>query len=483
MSLAARSFSAGRWTIASNVVRAASQVIQLIVLTRFLSPQDYGMMALVTVVIGYAALFNDMGLSTAFVQRQHITHEERSSLYWLSVATGVGLMLLVMGLSPFIAQFFREPELAVLLCLVSTNFLVVALAQQLRADAEKSLNFRPLAMIEIASAIIGLFVAVIAAWLGLGVYALVASAMLSAWLTTCLSWHILAKGWRPLWRLQWAEVRWFARFGGIMVANNAVNHVNATLDIVLGGRLIGSEQLGIYSVPRNLILQVQSVVNPVFTRVGFPVIASIQHDRARVQLVYSRIMNLTAAVNAPIYVAVAIFSPEFVQIFLGEAFHDSAQLLRILAAWGLLRSFGNPVGSLLFGLGRVGLATWWNVGLLFVVPPTLWLGSQFDTIGMAWSMVIIMALLFVPGWALLVLPTSGLRFWAYSSQVLRPTLCALLAGIVCWTVVIHIESPTSRLAVGIVTGATAYVVLSLVLNLPTINLVKEMIKRKRQNLL
>lgn len=464
MSLAQVSFSAARWMTLSSMVRAALQLAQLVVLTRLLSPEDYGLMALVMVVISYAALFNDIGLSTAFVQRQHISHEERSSLYWLSVAVGAGLMLLVMLVSPLVAQLFHEPRLLPLLMLVATNFLVVALGQQLRMDAEKALNFRPVALIEAIAGIGGFGVAVVTAWLGWGVYALVAAAVLSTWLTMLLCWVLLAHGWRPLWRLRWAEVRWFVRFGGGMVVNNMLNHINATVDVLLGGHLLGAAQLGLYSVPRNLVLQIQTMVNPIFTRVGFPVISAIQHDKVRVRQVYLKIMNLTATVNAPIYVAMAVFAPEFVQLMLGDKFQNTAPLLQILAIWGLLRSFGNPAGSLVFGLGRVRLATWWNAGLLLVIPPVLWLGSQYGALGMAWAMTGVMAFMFIPGWALLVWPACGAGLWAYTRQVLVPSLCALGAGATAWLVVSPLTLPAGRLGCGLTLGFFTYAGLTWLLN-------------------
>lgn len=478
MSIAARSFSAARWTTVSNIMRAILQLAQLIVLTRFLSPQDYGLIALVMVVISYAALLSDMGLSTAFVQRQHISHEERSSLYWLSVAVSAGLMLLVTAASPLASWIFNEPHLVLLLALVSTNFLAVALGQQLRMDAEKALNFRPVALIELAGAVGGFCIAIVTAMLGWGVYALVAAAMFSAWLTTLLCWMFLAKGWRPLLRLRWAEVRWFVRFGGGMVINNVMNHINATSDVLLGGHLLGAAQLGTYSVPRNLILQIQSMVNPIFTRVGFPVIASLQYEPARVQQVYLKIMNLTATVNAPIYVAMAVFAPEFVQLMLGEKFQGAAPLLRVLAVWGLLRSFGNPVGSLLFGLGRVRLSMWWNGSLLLIVPPALWLGSQYGAIGMAFAMATVMAVLFVPSWALLLRPTCGAGLWVYSKQVLTPSLCAVMAGGSGWLAVSGFSLPWLRLGIGLACCALSYTAISWVLNKEAVEIAIRVIKRR-----
>lgn len=478
MSLALRSIAAAQWTTVSSIVRAGLQLAQVVVLTRFLSPADYGLMAMVMVVISYAALFSDAGLSTAFVQRQHISHEERSSLYWLSVVVGAALMLLVIAASPLADQLLDEPKLPGLISLVSTNFLVVALGQQLRMNAEKALNFRPVALIEIVAAVSGFAVAVAGAWLGWGVFALVVSAMFSAWVTMLLCWVALAQGWRPLWRLRWAEVRWFVRFGGGMMLNNMLNHINSTVDVLLGGRLLGAAQLGIYSVPRNLILQIQFMVNPIFTRVGFPVIASIQHDQARVRQIYLKIMNLTATVNAPIYVAMAAFAPELVQLLLGDKFQGAAPLLRVLAVWGLLRSFGNPVGSLLFGLGRLRLSIGWNFGLLFILPPALWWGARYGAIGMAWSMAGVMAALFIPCWALLVKPTCGAGLLVYSRQVLMPTLCAVLAGMVAWWSVGALSQPWLRLSAGFALGLAAYAALSWLLNRECVDMVVNILKRR-----
>lgn len=453
----ATALRAMQWTTVSNVLRSALQLIQLVVLTRLLSPQDYGLMALVLMVIGFAALFSDIGLSTAFVQRQNISEPERSSLYWLSVAVGVVLMLIVAISSPLIAILLNEPRLIPLLILVSTNFLVVALGQQLRMNSEKSLSFKPIALIEIASSISGFIVAVIAAWMSLGVYALVVAAMVSTWLTMLLNWVVLAKGWRPMLHFCWRDVRWFMHFGGGMVIVNVINHVNSNIDLILGGRLLGASQLGIYSVPRNLILQIQFMVNPIFTRVGFPVMASIQNDKRLVKDIYLKIMRLTATVNAPIYVAIALFASEIVHMMLGEQFHDAVPLLRVFALWGLLRSFANPIGAMLFALGRVRLSVWWNAGLMFCIPPALWLGSHYGSIGMAWAMTIMMAILFVPAWALLVRPTCGAGFYIYAKQVIVPSLFAVTAGALAWLAAHAFVLPSVRLIVGLSVGAISYI--------------------------
>lgn len=478
MNLPQKTYSAARWTTASTITRAVLQILQVAVLARFLSPTDYGLMAIVTVVLSYAGLFSEMGLSTAFVQRQKISQEERSSLYWLSVLVGAALMLLVMLISPFAATFFKEPQLVPLLMLVATNFLVIALGQQLRIASEKALNFRSVAIIETIAGLVGFAVATVTAWLEWGVYALVAAAMANAWLTMVLSWLTLAQGWRPAWRMRWIEVRWYVRFGGAMVLNNVITHVHSTVDLVLGGRMLGASQLGLYSLPRSLLMQIQSMVNPIFTRIGFPLIASIQNDKERVKQIYLKTMNLTASVNAPIYVAVAIFSPELVWVILGSDWKEAVPLMRILAFWGLWRSFGNPAGSLLFGLGYLKLATRWNAGLMLILPPLIWFGSKWGSLGMACVMAGLMAALFIPMWAILIRPTCFVGFWEYSLQVLRPSFCAVIAGLSAFLVVSELTNYWLRLCVGLPFGAIVYLSTCCVFNRQAVITFKYAIKYK-----
>lgn len=480
MTLAQRTYSAARWTTASTVIRAALQLLQVAVLARFLSPADYGLMAMVTVVLSYAALFSDMGLSTAFVQRQQISHEERSSLYWLSVAVGAVLMLLVMAISPLAALFFKEPHLKPLMLLVATNFLAIALGQQLRMDAEKFLNFRPVALIEIFAGLVGFAVAVLTAWLDWGVYALVVAAMTSAWLAMILSWLVLAQGWRPAWRLRWREVSWFVQFGGAMVLNNVINHINVTIDLIVGGRMLGASELGLYSVPRNLTLQVQGMVNPIFTRVGFPLIATIQHDKELVKQVYLKTMNMTASVNAPLYVAIAVFAPEIVELLFGPNWRDASPLMRVLAIWGLLRSFGNPVGSLLFGMGHVRLSVMWNAGLLLIVPPVVLFGSKWGGEGMAWAMTGMAGVLLVPAWAILIRPTCGASFFGYFRQIAAPTLCAVVAGYAAMSISRSLDSTSIRLIAGLVVGLISYIILSVYINKGWVLIIKKSLSSKNR---
>jgi len=474
-----KTFSAVRWTTAATGVRALLQIAQVAVLARLLAPADYGLMAMVSVVLGFASIFADMGMNSAYVQRQNVSEQERSSLFWLNLGMSGALTLVVLVLSPLLARWFGDVRLTPLLMLAASTFVISALGQQVRMSAEKAMNFRPVVLLEVAAALLGFAVALAGALAGWGVYALLAGGIVGALSSTVLAWLFLADGWRPLWRFRLADVRGYMGFGGALVANNLVNEVNRGIDLLLGGRMLGAAALGLYSMPRQIVFQIQGMVNPIITRVGFPLIALVQADIPRVRAIYLKTLNMTAATNAPLYVGIAFFAPEVVRIVLGEKWLEAADLLRLLAIWGFIRSTGNPVGSLLLGMGRADLSLKWNLSLLLVVPPMLWVGSQYGTVGLAWGLLGVALALFVPGWFVLVRPLCKAGLREYTLAALRPMVLATVAIAPGYFLAQLMNGVTARLLIGAVVAVPLYLWLSHMLNREWIAAMLQLVGRGR----
>jgi O-antigen/teichoic acid export membrane protein len=265
-------------------------------------------------------------------------------------------------------------------------------------------------------------------------------------------------------RLQWADVRSFLGFGGALVANNIVNEVNRSIDLLLGGRMLAASALGLYSLPRQVVFHIQGMVNPIITRVGFPLIAQVQADIPKVRSIYLKTLNMTAATNAPLYVGIAFFAPEVVSIMLGDKWLSVTDLLRLLAIWGFLRSTGNPVGSLLLGMGRADLALKWNLAMLCLLAPVLWIGSHYGTFGLAWSLLGFTAVTFIPGWYVLVRPICSSGLLEYSMAALRPLLIAVLAIVPAYVLTLPVTNVYLHMSVGVLISAPLYLGLSFWLN-------------------
>lgn len=477
MSLRKQTFSGVRWTTSSSLGRALLQVLQLAILARLLTPADFGLVAVVAALMAILQIFSDAGVSNAIIHYQDISATELSSLYWLNVGISVVLGALLVLLSPWMGMWYHEPELRRLLMIAAFTLVVGALGQQARIVAQKNLRFANLAKVELGAALAGAVIAVAVAIRGGGAYSLILGSLAAAASGTLLAWLYLAEGWRPTLSLSVRDIRRFLRFGAYIVGNNLANALNSQVDVLLGGRLLGARTIGLYSVPKDFSSRLAGVVNPVVTEVSLPVMAKAQADTMMLKRLYLQMMRMIASVSFPVYVALAIFAGEVVRLLFGPQWGNAVPLLRLLACWALLRSISNPVGSLLIALGRPDLSFHWNMALLFIMPPAVWLGSQYGLIGMATAMTILAALLYVPNWYFLVRPLCGAEFGEYTRQVAVPLGLSLVAGLAGYIGAAPFVNDLPRVAAGGIVGGITYVAMSSYFNRTWVAAMRELLVR------
>jgi lipopolysaccharide exporter len=473
MTLRKKAFSSVRWTALSSSVKVVLQLSQIVILSRLLTPADFGLIAIVVAIVAFLQIFADAGVSNAIIHFQEISNDQLSSLYWLNVSLSVFLGVMLIVSSPYIADWYKQPELINLLPIAAFTLIINSLGQQLRVNAQKTLLFSKLVKIELSAVISGFLLCIFLAWYGLGVYSIAIGTLLTAFIYCLLAWIYLANGWRPKLKFNLLEIKDFLIYGGYMIGNNLVSTVNSEIDILIGGRIFGSNQMGLYSVPKSLMLNIQMAINPIITQVGLPIMAIAQNDKNKLKSIYLQTMRITSSVNFPIYLAVIFYSSEIVNLILGDKWQASIPLIKIFAIWGLVRSVGNPVGSLLLGVGKAKMLFNWNLFLTVVTGPSLWLGSNWGVYGMAVAMMILMTVAYLPNWYFLVRPVCGAELKEYSSQLATPLIIGLIAAICSYTIVMQIESSIYRLFLGVSLGGVLYILISFKFNKLFINHIKE----------
>lgn len=465
VSLKSQTFTAVRWTTVAMLGRAALQFGQMAILAHILAPADFGLMAIVVSITAFMQVFTDLGVGTAIIHYQEVSQSQLSSLYWLNVSVGMILTVAFVVTSPLVSKsLFHQPALQPILMIMSVNFLFLAAGQQVRVLAEKTLNFSALAKSEVAAALCGCGTAVVWAWRAPTVYALVAGVLVNGLVQTVLLWLLASGGWRPELHFRMNEIRRFLKFGGYIVANNLASSLYRQADILIGGKMFPAQTLGIYSLPRNLSLNIAQGTNPIITRVGLPVMAKTQHDMSFLRSVYLKTMRMTASVNFPVYIALAVFSREVVTVVFGQRWIDAAPLLVYLSVFGMFRSSANPVGSLLLAVGKADLSFHWTLAMAAITFPALWLASQFGIAGLAAGQVALMAALLVPGWYFLVWPHCQARLGEYLLTLLSPLSAALVAVLAGYLAVAHVAMPLWRLGGAVLVGAPVYLAMSWVAN-------------------
>jgi O-antigen/teichoic acid export membrane protein len=459
-------YKAVRATALSHGTRFALQILQISILARLLHPNDFGLMAVLGAFLSILRILADFGISRALIHFRDISDQARNSLFWFTIILSVSLSAAMAMVAPLISLVFGAPVLAPVLMLGGLIFPLSAIGQQFFVIAEKNLRFKELTRIEMFSNLTGIITSIGFALADFGVYSLVLGALVSTGVNSGLACYFLASGWKPKFSMRIVEIQPYIAFGRYLIGESIANTLRLEMDIFICGMMADSAAVGMYSLARNLSLKLSTtVINPVVTRVGLPTLADAQHDIQKLRKIYLAMLHMVSSINFPLYVILSLFSHDIVFLLYGPGWERTADYLTILAAWGLLRSIGNPVGSLIIATGQAKRAFWWNVSLLIITPILLGTGMYFGGIvGLSWTMVASQLLIFLIAWRLLVFAICGASFKEYCSQLIAPLILSLIAGACAIAPGYFLTNTVFRLAAGITTFIPIYLGLSMFFN-------------------
>lgn len=419
MSLKNQSIKGVKWTTVSTIVIVVSSIIKLSVLARFLNKADFGLMALVNVILGFMLLFMDMGLTSAILHKKNITQNEYSSLYWLNIIFSVLVMLLIMALSPLLAIFYEEKELTTLIILMSLSLFISALGRQFKTIKQKSLEFKFISIVDIIAVLMSLILAVILALLDYGVYSLVYSALLNFILTNTIFLIVGINSRSLTLHFNMKETKPFLKIGMYQVGGQVINYLNRDLDTLIVGKTLGAEILGGYSLAKQLVFRPAGLINPILTKVAAPALAKLQSKKDQLKAGYLKLLNIVSTLNFLAYVLLAILAYPVVLFLYGNDIIHIVPLVQLLCIYMYLRSLCNPVGSLVSATGRTDLEFYWNCYLLLTMPLFVFIGAQYNVNGIAIGLSLFMLLAFYPFYRLLVIKMIDVTFKSYLISIFK----------------------------------------------------------------
>jgi O-antigen/teichoic acid export membrane protein len=418
------------WSAGAGVGQQFLNFAITAVLARLLVPADFGLVATVAVFTGFVSLFIDFGLAAALVQRATITERHRSSAFWMNVAVGLALALLVAALAPALARFFDEPRLLDLTLVLSLNFVVASLGIVQSALLQRSMNFRRGAAIEIVAILIGGAVAITLAVAGYGVWSLVAQLIATSAVRTTLLWA--TSEWRPHRVLDRDAMRELWRFSAYLAGFTAVNYWSRSADNFLIGKFVGPAGLGIYSRAYNLMLLPIAQISAVTARVMFPALSRIQHDAPRVKRAYLRAIGIIGLLSFPITAGLFVVARPFILTLYGAKWEDAVPVLQILCVAGLMQPVVVTVGWIYQSQGRTDWLMRWGLATSALIVSAFAIGIHWGVEGVAAAYAIITsALLYfafaIPG------KLIGMHVREVFLALRGPLFSALAMAAVVWT--------------------------------------------------
>ncbi|MDB4772857.1 lipopolysaccharide biosynthesis protein, partial [Verrucomicrobiales bacterium] len=400
-------------------------------LARLLKPEDFGLYAMAGSVIGFAHLFKDFGLSSAVVQRETITHELVSTLFWINIGLCAVLTLVVVAMAPVVAWIFDEPRLFGVTLMSSGAFLFTGLGLQHRALLQRNLRFATLMKVGIVAQILVAALSILLAFRGFGYWTLAIGAVVQPLVLALL--YFVATGWIPCWPRRNTGSRASAVFGANLTGFEMINYFARNLDNFIIGRFLGSVALGFYSKAYGLLLMPLRQVNGPFMSALFPVLSRMKSDPAQYQRYYYRAATVLLAVTWPVTAFMLVEAKDIVRVMLGLQWMDSVPVFRALGIAAMVGCTNFITAWAYRSLGHVRQQL---IAVSFQTPviiASFFIGLPWGIVGVAWAYSICMLCIRIPyvGYCFRGTPLSLSAMW---KAVQWPLVMSLLAGLIGWGV-------------------------------------------------
>jgi PST family polysaccharide transporter len=382
---------------------------------------------MVATVTGFAALFKDFGLSAATVQRDVLSHEQVSSLFWINVLVGLGITLALAAVAPAVAALYGRTELVGLTCALSVSFLLSASSAQHTALLRRQMRFGVLAAIDVAAMACGAAAAIVSALLGVGYWALVVLTLVQSVAAASGAWT--ASGWRPSRCLRRTGVRPLLRFGANVTGFNILNYFTRNFDNVLVGTSLGAAPLGLYSKAYGLLLVPIAQINRPLGAVALPALSRLQDHPERFRRYYERALGFVAMSSVPVVAYAFADAGLLVRVLLGRDWGGVVPVFRLLGPGALAGAVNVAPGWLCHALDRTERQVHWALvtAPLSVVAFLAGLPWGVHGIAIAFSVTYVLSFIAFVIYACRGTPVSAS---AVGKAVLRPLAAAAMSGAV-----------------------------------------------------
>ncbi len=468
-----KAVSSVKWTTIQTIFIGLIGPIFLIIKARFLSPEEFAYISIVLIAIGLFRLFEDFGISQAIIQRDSVSVQESSSIFFFNIFLCFLFAGILYLISPIIASFYSLPKLEFFLRLVSITVLLTGPSLLLRAFLEKYLHFKHLSLIDIIRNLIAVTASTLFLILDFGVLGIIWGDMLATLFTTVsivyfsyrlkvttLKFCFLPKTLEP-----------FIKFGIFVSGKQVMTFASQRIDEIIIGYFLAPEILGIYYFGKNMLDSLRNLMTNSFGKVLFPVLSQIKHDREKLSLAYQRISRYIAFGAFPVFGGIAATAHLFVPVVFGEQWIDSIVVFQVFSVTVIfLVLTANVSTSLLYSINKPNVVFYIDIATnaLYFISLLFFSSYGMMAILIAYSCYVIYKTIILQCFANFQLAHS---FLDYFRELAVPALSALIMVLVVLLFQI-VSSPvvgdTSQLFGSIFIGAVVYGIISWLLDKRTL---------------
>ena len=407
-------FVGASWSIASRWGNRLVGFVNVAIVARLLAPQDFGLLAITMLVVGFVEIWFSLGVESAVIQKQEADRDIMDTAWTLRIIQGCLLGLALVLIAPMAATLMAEPRVTPLLRLIAIGIVVSAFNNIGTVNWQKQLNFRRDFLVGLGAKLISVTVTIILAWWLRNYWALAWGILSGYFLGFAISY--LAEPYRPRWCLtRWRDLLSFSQW---TLLNSIIGYASFKIDEITVGRFLGSTSMGLYTVSSEVALMPTAELSAPINRVLFPAFAKLQSEPGRLAAACLNAVGMVTCITIPAGIGLALVAPEAVELILGSKWGAAAPLVTILAFQGIVRAVIGPSYPLLMAIGQPRAVAFSSILsiIIFIPLAVTALGTQAGILALAWAKV---ASTF----------SGGVLSWGFAFRYTQITLPALLKTI------------------------------------------------------
>lgn len=453
-----------KWTLyLRGMSQVATWLISLIVI-RYLTPADYGIVALTEIIFMLVMLFCSAGLGDVVIQRTDADEQfNKKVLSLLLLLTGVMCGLLLIS-APYLAQYYNQPDLTLVLRLSALVFMFTPWLVLSSSILAKNMDFKSRGKIDLYAAVSTALLSLVLAYSGFGFWSLIISSLLNIVLRTLGYNLILKKFYLPAFELtgMWSPLK----FGLTVAATSLLFGLFMKADILVIANQIDSQTLGYYALAMHLALLPMVKIMPLVNEVAYPMYANIKHNPTECRRIFNYMLRLICFAVFPLFFIFSAVAPELVELLLGKPWLPAVVALQIILLTVPFRIVSNLFSPLLKALGhpQTGLQ---HVSFSCVVVALLFYFAApygLQALALAWLIATPLILAFALS---LCTRRADIPFWTLITTMLRPALVAALTLLALYLLSGYLPADWHNLMLLLLkslAGAVLYLLLSWVFN-------------------
>ncbi|MFN3548828.1 MAG: oligosaccharide flippase family protein [Mesorhizobium sp.] len=427
MTLRNIAFIAARWTFLTSICRAVLQAVLLLAVARYLSPTDVGQLAVITTFLSFLLIISDIGLSTSVMSIDNDNRSYLSVIYMANIIFSVIVYASLYYFAVDIGSIIGDDGTGAPLRIAAISVLIASVGQLYKTILEKKLHFRSVSLIEIVSNTIGFFVAVSCLLSGMGIYGIISGYLVTSLLATFGYLYEGAKLWRPTLSFDFAAAQPTLARGIVYAVTALLFALSQSVDVIVVGAVLGTTQLGLYSLPRDLCFKILFMISPVISRVVLPLAARSQSDSKDMRALAQGAIEITATITFPVFAFIAFHHNQIVTILFGEKWIYSAQILSIIAVGTMFRLLVNPLGSLAYGAGKPKALVIQSFTGLVGITLFVMIGSGWGAIGASIGYTTFCFVNVFVAWLTIVRSVASISVTLYISTWFGPLAVAIIS--------------------------------------------------------